>query len=844
MKKITKLSAVLMSLFLLVGMLPISSIAYGSTDNKLIVTHLNTASTEGAGVILTPTTGETVSSGYNWWMLFTFDWNETDNCYKVTKVQTNANNSDKSTTVIPENGFVYAVNTGNNYSSSGGINYITTSVTNSYNYAKTLTVGAKAYVYNTDIKNDVIDNNGVNWYESTYVSNSYIKIGTPDATGTPYNPNNTEEILFKQTLGVTHINSSEYNTGMSKIFTKSFSTDISGNNANANYAWWKVAVFEWDNIDSCYVLTSINLNIGNNYTKQPSIPENGFALAVITGNSTTDAASANMDKIKVGAKAYVYGADLGAGTITSSAKICVNLPDTALIEYKPTLSGARLAAPTLTNMTENRTITTNAGFTIQWAAVTGATGYVVNVNNSFYVTDGPLVVNNQTTTGTSYAISGDKLEIGKTYAVSVYAIGTGKAASIISRAKLAVISEEAYTSTLRNKTIVAFGDSLTARSGWVNLLGGRFGADVINSGVGGDNTNQGKARFASQVVANNPDIVIINFGMNDQAVGMSSGNPLVSLDIYTQNLEYFASELIEADIDVVFVTPNKVCTESGYYVPGGYGINYGSDSMLAFCDAMRKVAVKYGCGLVDINKECEDEDLTDFLSAGDGIHQSTYGHEKYAEYIGDYLAAVYDNKELASVDVKYVDSTSATLADTITLYGAVGAKIIIPGKDIEGYASVIDKNYTFTSTNGTVTFQYATPSGIQTKNDSNFKIEGNNIFISSDEMNSAAVLGQIETAAVTCVNKTGSYVGTGSKIQLKSGDTVIAELTVILRGDASGDGKINSSDYLLVKRHFLETYTLTGEFLSAADVDGSGSVSSTDYLKVKRHFLGSFDIHA
>ena len=859
MKKTIRLMSFVLILLVLTSIFPLAGFAYGTDDSKLIVTHLNTSSPEGAGVILTPLTGTTVGSGFDWWVLVTFDWSEADSCYKVTNVQPEMN-VNKSSTVIPETGFVYAVNTGNNYPylynqdpvkyavHKNKPNYRTTRTDNSFNYAKALTVGTKAYLYNTDITNLVVLDNGHNWYAEDYVSESYIKIGTPDSTGVLYDPNNVEKLIKQYTLEPTDINSDVYTKGKSVLFTKSYGTNIYGNGTAPKYQWWKTVVFDWNDVDDCYVITSINTTMDNNSAKQPVIPENGFVLAVCTdtadANDPTAVTYSNISKLELGSKAYLYDINIAAGTLGTSPKICVNKPDGDLTAYTPTLAGTRLQAPVLTNMTEKRTLTSNTNFEVKWSAVEGATGYVINVNNSTYVTDGVLTVSNASVTGTSYTISGSLLEIGNTYTVSVYATGTGKAPSMISRARLAVISEDALNSSLRTKTIVAFGDSLTAKSGWVGLLGGRFGAEVINAGVGGDSTFNARSRFANHVVAREPDIVLINFGMNDQSMGITTKKPIIALDIYTENLEYFATELTESGVDVVFVTPNPVCTAEGYYSPGGYGLNYGTDNMLRYCEAMRKVALKYGCGLVDINAECGKEDLTKFLNAGDGIHQSAYGHQRYAELIGDYLVAAYDDNNASTVEIRYLDDKDALLADSVTLKGAIGSTVLIPCADIDGYVSATkSKSFTFTSSAQTVTFMYSeADKTIELDGQSGFTISEDFLFINSAKLSVADVLAQIKTAGVTCTPKSGSFVGTGSVLQLKSGDTVIDELTVILKGDASGDGDITAKDYLYVKRSFLGTLNLNDDALAAGDIDGNGSITSMDYLKLKRHVIGTYDI--
>lgn len=59
-----------------------------------------------------------------------------------------------------------------------------------------------------------------------------------------------------------------------------------------------------------------------------------------------------------------------------------------------------------------------------------------------------------------------------------------------------------------------------------------------------------------------------------------------------------------------------------------------------------------------------------------------------------------------------------------------------------------------------------------------------------------------------------------------------------LKGDVDGNGKVGSSDYLLVKKHILGISKLTGDKLTRANVDGKNGVTASDYLAIKKIILG------
>lgn len=89
-----------------------------------------------------------------------------------------------------------------------------------------------------------------------------------------------------------------------------------------------------------------------------------------------------------------------------------------------------------------------------------------------------------------------------------------------------------------------------------------------------------------------------------------------------------------------------------------------------------------------------------------------------------------------------------------------------------------------------------------------------------------------------------SLVATGCKFRYEVGVGEVKELTIVVRGDTSGDGKITSTDYLKIKAYLRGKGTLEGEYLLAADIDGNGSITTVDYLDVKAYFFGNYDIYA
>lgn len=103
---------------------------------------------------------------------------------------------------------------------------------------------------------------------------------------------------------------------------------------------------------------------------------------------------------------------------------------------------------------------------------------------------------------------------------------------------------------------------------------------------------------------------------------------------------------------------------------------------------------------------------------------------------------------------------------------------------------------------------------------------------------SSSVVGEIEVQAADGTVQTGN-VGTGNKVVLKdAAGTVKAAYTVLIYGDANGDGNIYATDYRIIKNQIMgDSQLLFDLYAKAADVDRDGNVYATDYRLIKNHIM-------
>ncbi|MGE5530541.1 MAG: SGNH/GDSL hydrolase family protein [Bacteroidota bacterium] len=216
---------------------------------------------------------------------------------------------------------------------------------------------------------------------------------------------------------------------------------------------------------------------------------------------------------------------------------------------------------------------------------------------------------------------------------------------------------------IRSKHIVCFGDSVTQgvphvapADTFVSMLERRLNAKyrpemeicAHNAGVGGENTHEGLARIESDVLAYKPNLVVVEFGLNDIRYEPEKRMPE---EQFAKNLRHMHEILTGAGAAVIFMTPNPIVDLFHVYSQGTdyYGQWGGCNGLNAiYAGIVRKVAAELATPLSDVYQVFVQEaikaefrgetfDYTDlsilsrFISSRDGVHPTAAGQALIAE---------------------------------------------------------------------------------------------------------------------------------------------------------------------------------------------------------------------
>lgn len=220
-------------------------------------------------------------------------------------------------------------------------------------------------------------------------------------------------------------------------------------------------------------------------------------------------------------------------------------------------------------------------------------------------------------------------------------------------------------------TIVAFGDSVTHGAlgpdeinydtvYWnrlrkkLNEVRNYVPVNVINAGIGGITAKDSLGRMEKQVLAHDPDLVIVAFGLNDV-----NG----ALEEYLSALRTIFERCNEKDIETIFMTPNMLNTyvaedTAEIYVDYAHTTaemqnNGRMDTyMRAACELAREMGVKVCDCYAKWKKLSETEDIT-MLLANRINHPVSDMHELFADSLFEVVFEDMTDQRTAEADLMY-----------------------------------------------------------------------------------------------------------------------------------------------------------------------------------------------
>ncbi len=170
---------------------------------------------------------------------------------------------------------------------------------------------------------------------------------------------------------------------------------------------------------------------------------------------------------------------------------------------------------------------------------------------------------------------------------------------------------------------------------------------VINAGVRGNTTVAGRARFQSDVMDHNPDLVIVCLGINDSTCDVwkepPQDSPRVPLETYLANMAYFCERIQTSGAACLLMTTQplswtprmkEMYGKPPYDPNDPDGFN---TTLRSYMGALRLFARERDLPLVDLYavfQECRDShggDLCPWFP--DGMHPNDAGHALIAEHL-------------------------------------------------------------------------------------------------------------------------------------------------------------------------------------------------------------------
>ena len=146
--------------------------------------------------------------------------------------------------------------------------------------------------------------------------------------------------------------------------------------------------------------------------------------------------------------------------------------------------------------------------------------------------------------------------------------------------------------------------------------------NVITTSIGGENSTQGAKRFKKDVLVHKPDVLFIDYALNDRKIGLKQSR---------KNLEKMIKQALKKRTKIILMTPSPDISVD-FLKPGG--------ELDLFAQQIKSLAAKYKVGVVDsygIFKQVSEQgkNIKDYMAQSN--HPNEKGHQLIADGIMEYF---------------------------------------------------------------------------------------------------------------------------------------------------------------------------------------------------------------
>lgn len=142
----------------------------------------------------------------------------------------------------------------------------------------------------------------------------------------------------------------------------------------------------------------------------------------------------------------------------------------------------------------------------------------------------------------------------------------------------------------------------------LNMLYPNVQINIINSGISGDSATRGALRVERDILAYNPDLVVVSYGLNDSTQGVDG------IEQYKKSLASIFGDLQSKGIDTIFVTQNVMNTKVSPHLKEKLFINLANNFantiqnngvLHAYFEEAKQLCEKYGVKVCDLHSAWE-----------------------------------------------------------------------------------------------------------------------------------------------------------------------------------------------------------------------------------------------